>query len=327
MRLLRSLVFAAALCVTGACATKPTLLDYLDLYKTLENKEFSQLDARYAMAAGMEADASGVSGSDLFFLGMHAGIGRRDDAARAAAALDLARQWVASAPRSVPAAIVMGRIIVRDAPRIADWTEQGRLIAEALKALEAVKENNAQNDPAWTSTYARLKSLDGATPSQVIELTRNHLAGMSEPGEWFFEEIVGALELKSTEALPELRELAILAVQKSYKTRGTSMLAVIYTSAFDALPALRSNPFKAGMPDWQTMDRAYTELNKLRPDRVIQIHQAALACKAQDKNRTAELLDLLPAPSSLDQATWGPWGGDVFRKRCEDWVHGDRMPA
>lgn len=326
MRLLRSLVFAASLCLAGACATKPTLLDYLDLYKALENQEFSQLGARYAMAAGMEIDASGVSGSDLFFLGMQAGIGRRDDAARAAAALNLARQWVASAPRSVPAAIVMGRIIVRDAPRVADWTEQGRLIAEALKALEAVKEN-AQKDPAWTSTYARLKSLDGATPSQVIELTRNHLAGMSEPGEWFFEEIVSALELKSTEALPELRELAILAVQRSGKARGTSMLAVIYTSAFDALPALRSNPFKAGMPDWQTMDRAYTELNKLRPDRVIQIHQAALACKAQDKDRTAELLDLLPAPTSLDQITWGPWGGDVFRSRCEDWVRGDRMPA
>lgn len=327
MKLLRSLVLAAALCVGGACAAKPTLLDYLDLYKLLEDKEFSQLDARYAIATGTQTDASGVSGSDLFFLGMQAGIGRRDDVARAAAALKLARQWVASAPRSVPAAIVMGRIIVRDAPRIADWTEQGRLIAEALKALEAVKESNAQKDPAWTSTYARLISLDGATPSQVIELTRNQLAGMSEPGEWFFEEIVGALELKSTEALPELRELATLAVHRSDKARGTSMLAVIYTSAFDALPALRSNPFKAGMPDWQTMDRAYTDLNKLRPDRVIQIHQAALACKAQDKNRTAELLDLLPAPSSMDQLTWAPWGGDVFRSRCEEWVRGDSMPA
>ena len=179
----------------------------------------------------------------------------------------------------------------------------------------------------WNATYIALQTMGGATPAQTVALVKAHLPAMSEPGEMFFEEVVTALDLKSTDALPQLRELADMAVQRTAKTRGKGMHAVIYLSAFFHAPALRLAPFKPGVTDWNTMDTALTDLVSHRPSSTDLVQHAAMACVAQDKKRTTELMGRAPGTNGPEAAFWRAWGGEPFYERCKAWAFGRQVPA
>lgn len=264
-----SLAVATALLLylgmAGTGLAQPTFRDYMGAYQLLERQAFSQVESLYAAASEQPATNSSRNGAESFFSALRArsgGVG--GNTPEATAAWDVARQWVQASPTSVPAAIFLGRLAVRDAPANRDWAAQERQTSEAIQALDKVKEQG-RKDPMWNATYIALKTMGGATPAQTVALVKAHLPAMSEPGEMFFEEVVTALDLKSTDALPQLRELADMAVQRTAKTRGKGMHAVIYLSAFFHAPALRLAPFKPGVTDWNTMDTALTDLVSHRP--------------------------------------------------------------
>ncbi len=313
--------------MVGTCLAQPTFRDYLDAYQSLERQEFAEVERLYAIASQQPATNSSRNGAESFFSALRAGSGGKGgNTPKTAAAWNLAQQWIQASPRSVPAAIFLGRLAIRDAPANPDWVAQEHQTADATRALEEVKEQGRM-DPMWSATYIALKSLGGATPAQTLALVKAHLPAMSEPGEMFFEEVVAALNLKSTDALPQLRELSTLAVQRTAKTRGMGMHAVIYLAALHHWPALRLNPFKPGLTDWRTIDTSLTDLSNRRPDSINQVHHAALACLAQDRRRAVELLTGLPEPKGISTAIWRSWGGDPFYQRCKTWAYGQPVPA
>lgn len=326
-----SLALVTALLVylstAGTGLAQPSFGDYLEAYPRLQRQEFAQVESLYAAALQQPAANSSRNGAESFFSAMRAGSGGAGgNTPETAAAWSVARQWVQASPTSVPAAIFLGRLAVRDAPANRDWTAQERQTAEALKALGQVKDQG-RKDPMWNATTIALQTMGGATPAQTLAVVRAHLSTMSEPGEMFFEEVVAALDLKSTDALPQLRELADLAVQRTATTRGKGMHAVIYLSAFFHAPALRLAPFKPGVTDWSTMDAALTDLLQYRPSSTDLVQHAAMACLAQDRKRTTELIRRAPPATGMEAPFWKVWGGEPFYERCKTWALGRQVPA
>lgn len=326
-----SLAVATALLLylgmAGNGLAQPTFRDYMGAYQLLERQAFSQVESLYAAASEQPATHSSRNGAESFFSALRArsgGVG--GNTPEATAAWGVARQWVQASPASVPAAIFLGRLAVRDAPANRDWAAQERQTSEAIQALDKVKEQG-RKDPMWNSTYIALQTMGGATPAQTLALVKAHLPAMAEPGEMFFEEVVTALDLKSTDALPQLRELADLAVQRTAKTRGKGMHAVIYLSAFFHAPALRLAPFRPGVTDWATMDTALTDLSSHRPSTTDLVQHAAMACVAQDRKRTTELIGRAPGTNGPEAAFWRAWGGEPFYERCKAWAFGRLVPT
>ncbi|KRD55145.1 hypothetical protein ASE52_02370 [Acidovorax sp. Root275] len=306
---------------------QPSFHDYMDAYPRLQRQEFAQVESLYATAVQQPAAKSSRNGAESFFSALRARSGGAGgNTPEATAAWGLARQWVQASPNSVPAAIFLGRLAVRDAPANRDWAAQERQTTEAIKALDKVREQG-RTDPMWNSTYIALQTMGGATPAQTLAMVKAHLPAMSEPGEMFFEDVVAALDLKSTDALSQLKELSELAVQRTAKTQGTGMHAVIYLAAFHHMPALRLNPFKPGLIEWETIDAALTDLSNQRPNSINQVHHAALACLAQDRKRAIELLTGLFEPKDINTAIWNSWGGEVFYQRCKVWAYGQPVPT
>ncbi len=320
-------VAALSSAMVGTCVAQPTFRDYLDAYQSLERQEFAEVERLYAIASQQPASNSSRNGAESFFSALRVGSGGTGgNTPKAAAAWNLALQWIQASPNSVPAAIFLGRLAMRDAPANRDWVAQEHQTAHATRALEEVKEQG-RLDPMWSATYIALKSMSGATPAQTLALVKAHLPAMSEPGEMFFEEVVAALNLKSTDAVSQLRELSNLAVQRTANTQGTGMHAVIYLAAFHHWPALRLNPFKPGLTDWKTIDTSLTDLGNRRQDSINQVHHAALACLAQDRKRVVELLTGLPEPKGISTSIWRSWGGEPFYQRCKTWAYGQPVPA
>lgn len=311
----------------GTGLTQPSFIDYLDAYPRLQQQEFTKVESLYAAAVQQSAVNSNRNGVESFFGALRAGSGGvGGNTPEATAAWNVARQWVQTFPNSVPAAIFLGRLAVRDAGALSDWTEQERRAAEAMNALDHVEEPG-RKDPMWNATYIALQAMRGSSPTQTLAFVKARLPIMSEPGEMFFEEVVAALQLRSTDALPQLRELAYLAIQRTEKKRGKGMHAVVYLSAFFHAPALRLAPFKHGVTDWSIMDQALTDLLKYRPSASDQVQHAAMACVAQDKRRAIELLGRAPGNSGPEAAIWRAWGGDAFYERCKAWAFGPSLPT
>lgn len=327
MQSARLVVFLLVFSLMDSVLAEQDSSDLLAAYRSLERQEFGQVERLYAEAIQRSSVNPGSNEAELFFRNLRWGSGGAGgNTPQAAAAWNLALQWVQASPTSVPAARFLGQLAVRDAVSNTDWSAQERQVNDAIVALERVK-SAGHKDPMWHSVYVALKAMNGATPEQTLAHIRAHLPSMAEPGEVFFQEVVAAFDLQSTDALFQLKELAELAVKRTSGTRGTGMHAVIYLAAFRFAPALRLRPFSPAITDWRTMDKALLDLERHRPDNLIRVQHAALACLAQDRSRAVGLLTRLGEPNSIDSAVWSFWGGESFYQRCKTWGYGRSAPA
>lgn len=325
----RLLALALLMCTGGPCLSAPTWAQHYGAYKLLQSGTFAPLETLYAESAAVqEIGKSGSPEVELFFYALS--LGARSNNNQAISDVELARRWVRALPDSLPAAILLGRATIaaiRDSASSTSWNAQDNLISDALKQLDKVKEQG-KADSVWHSTSIRLMSLNGASPSQVVEQTKRHLQGPSNPGRRFFEDIVDALELKSSDARAPLRKVAVLAAQRTAQRDGLAMYAVAYLTAFHNAPSIRTDPFRPDVTDWKTLDAALSDLEKHYPYRQQINHHAALSCLARDKARAAELFTQLSQPDAMDPWIWKYyWQGDTTYNRCKTWALGKQLPA
>jgi hypothetical protein len=326
-------LLAAALLLwaaSGNCMAKPSWAEYLKSYKLLESGAFTQLEALHARSTAIkDVDDLGYTEVEKFFDGLV--VGAHSITSQPSVVLEHARQWVKASPDSMAAAIVLGRLTIQwlDSwfQKKPSWAEQERLIAEARQQMERFKERG-KNHPEWHSAYIRLMALNGAGPSQVMESTKLHLQGQSIPGRLYFADIVQALDIGTSGAFPQLRELAVLASQKSGQRDGLAMYAVVYLAAFDFAPNLRTDFFRPEMTDWRTLDSALIDLEKHYPANWQRHYHAALSCQARDKARASVLFSQLSRPDVEQSELWkSRLGGEAVYNRCKSWALGRSEPT
>jgi hypothetical protein len=319
------------LCACGATTAALSISDHIKTYKLLESQDFSQLEARYSEYASIrEIGIMPSTEAELFFLGLY--IGGHDAKSDARRELDLARQWTNASPDSLPAAIQLGRttlgVVLRQrGNNSANWNEQERLVADALKQLDKVQALG-KTDSVWQSTYIRLLGFNGATASQIAERAKTYLLGDSYAGEQFYSEVISYLVSARGDARTHVRELATLANNKNTAHDDQAIYAMVYITALTHDPGLRANPFGPKAMDWKTMDTALSSFSNRFGDSNLYNHHAALACLAGDKARATPLflrtLKRYPPASSL-WATY--WGGEAAYNRCKTWALGVQRPA
>lgn len=325
----RLLTTAMLLWASGNCLATPLWREYLASYRLLESGSFVQVEALHAKSLVIkEIDKSGQSEPQLFYSGLVGGA--YSGGATSPDMVGHAQRWIKSSPESMAAAIALGRFTVawlqNGYDNLPSWAEQDRMVSDALQQLDRFKKpGNAHSE--WHSVYARIMALDGATPSQVMERVKLHLQGDAMPGRQFFEDIVHALSLPSSNALPQLRELAMLASQKSGKRDGLAMYAAVYITALDVHPAIRLNPFRSNVTDWKTLDAAISDLQTHYPSYAQANYHAALSCLARDKARASVLLGPAAQPGANDTSLWKTYWGEGMYERCKAWALGESAPA
>ncbi len=319
------------LCACGSGMADISIVDHIKAYKLLESQEFSQLEAKYSEYALIrEIGIMPSTEAELFFFGLY--VGGHDAKSDARRELDLARQWTNTSPDSLPAAIQLGRttlsvVLQQRGNNRANWGEQERLVANALKQLDKVQEPG-KTDSVWQSTYIQLLGLNGATASQIAERAKTYLLGESYAGEQFYSDVTSQLVSAGRDARTHVRELATLANSKNTAHDGHAIYAMVYLTALKYDPGLRANPFGPKAMDWKTMDAALTSFAKRFWGSDLYNHHAALACLAGDRARAGPLFLRISQRTLGSPSTWSEyWGGEPAYNRCKTWALGMQHPA
>lgn len=108
------------------------------------------------------------------------------------------------------------------------------------------------------------------------------------------------------------------AVERTRATRGTELYAVLYRFVADELAG---GLFTRSAANWPKFKQAYGELVAKYPDPIHLNRYARVACIAQDKATSAELLAKIGDAPRL--SAWA-WGSDGVRNHesCKRWVRG-----
>lgn len=110
----------------------------------------------------------------------------------------------------------------------------------------------------------------------------------------------------------QIERLARDAVRRTQAKRGLELYASVYlTAAYEYKAAL----FKATRADWPTMKQGFRDMLSRYPGPINVNRFAFVACLAQDKATTAELLDQIGDKPILRQ-----WGDDGAYESCRRWA-------
>lgn len=332
-------IAAILLSATLTSAAQPAA-GYLQLEgqasKLFPNRDFEKLNALYQeISAIQEPDKNGETRLEKFFknfteTSFNHGMPPTTDL------VAVGTDWVNAYPDSVAAAVYLGRV-TRNAVRqiiyldrkkpgsTESWATQEAMINKALVQLERVRTQGA-TDAMWHATYITLISMNGATSQRKLRAYSDALAKIPNPAPDFFQSATNALDLRETKAFPELREMAALAASKTSAREGMAMYAVVYITAIQSTYDLKVAPFGRSGATWPIMDTALSDLYQRYPSQDTQNLHPILACLAQDKARTAQLLLQLPADKV--QRMWASWPGTTqLYERCKGWALGPAKPA
>jgi hypothetical protein len=236
------------------------------------------------------------------------------------------RAWLEHSPDSLPAALARSMVLVWQSGRMdtaGQWTEAESALREMEQLLAAVKPK-ATKDMEWHTLHLTLGHHQGWTAERIKSAIE---AGLDVDATSLYFHMTAAVAL-SPDWRGSAEPLEWLARQGAARTPSQRAATYAFSRMWTAesIEVVYSRPFGAGLVDWELMNQGLAELyRRTRLDFYLNAH-AALACRADDKRVTAELLGRIgEAPVVAD--AWKLWGGVSHYENCKKWAEAGALKS
>lgn len=297
-----------------------------EVVTSMRKEEFSKLELLSDTYRSSQArTSSGLWKLTLFYDGISLGfdLHRKDDGFWLASE-KFAKKWVEHYPRSATARLAYARMLLNRGwsyrgPGLAntvepqDWkpfhefTQKARSYLETYKAI-------ASGDPYWYNIMAVIAYQQSWPEAEFSKLIHEGLARFPSFYQIYFEAMnYYAPKWGGDAALIE--KFAREALERTKSTEGFGMYARIYWSASQF--QYRERLFIDSKVDWSVMKQGIDDVLRKYPDGWNINNFAKFACLAQDKAKTAELINRIDTSPPVQA-----WGSMSIFQACRNWALG-----
>lgn len=292
-----------------------------------QREDFAAIEARYSRAvSSKERLASGVFVSSQMVYQMFTTLGSKPGAAKGNDARwkpieEKAQRWAAQFPRSIIAAIALGKAYEQhgweyrgggyaNSVSKEDWKVFHDYSARAFEVLSK-RADAGKSDPAWWWRMLQLGRIQSWPAEQYSRFAREAVDAF--PGYYDIHfEVAHGLTPQWGGSAEAVAAYADEAMKRTRSTDGAALYARIYWSVSGSI---LPQDWRGPPTDWRKIRTGFDDLIKRYPDPWNLNHYGLFACTVGDKPTAKRVLAIIG--DNVDPSAWNDRGTWM---RCKNWA-------